>query len=86
MTLDPEVEGVGTIREVRISKCRNRDGVYAELIMNTGFIYPCCLDFSVDAKPGDRLDPKKLRYRTAVKKNGEEYTIIKGVRLPKSTP
>ena len=85
MTLGPEVEGVGTIKEVRICKCRNRDGVYAELIMNTGFIHSCCLDFSVEAMPGDRLDPNKLRYRTAVKKNGQEYTIIKGVLLPRSS-
>ena len=85
MSLGPEVEGLGTIKEVRICRCRNRDGVYAELVMNTGFIYPCCLDFSVEAEPGDRLDPNKLRYRNAVKKNGQEYTIIKGARLLKPT-
>ena len=78
LAFGPEVEGAGTIKEVRVRKCSNRDGVYAELLMNTGFLYSCCLDFSVNAEPGDKLDPNKLRYRNAVKKNGEKYLIIKG--------
>ena len=76
--LNPKVEGLGTIMKVSVERCRNREGVYCELIFNDGRIVSTCLDFSVEAKPGDKLDPNKLKYRRAMKKNGEQYIIIKG--------
>ena len=77
-TLDPQIDGMGTIVAVNVQACKNREGVYCELIFNDGHIRISCLDFSIDAKPGDALDPNKLRYRTAVKKNGQQYVILKG--------
>ena len=79
--LDREKTKHGTIETVIVCKCRNKDGVYLQLHMSTGQIYICCLDYSVDASPGDRLDPDRLKYKTAVKKNGEQYIIIKGPLL-----
>lgn len=81
--LEPNVEGVGIIVEVQVRPCRNRDGVYCEMVFNNGRICVTCLDFSVSAKPGDRLDPNKLKYRTAVKKNGNQYIILKGPLIKK---
>lgn len=76
--LNPQVEGVGTIIEARARPCRNRDGVYCELVFNNGLLHMCCLDFSVKVSPGDKLDINTLRYRNAVKKNGQNYLILKG--------
>ena len=76
--LDKDMGEQGTINIVRVCKCRNKDGVYLELIFSTGRVCVCCLDYSVDAAPGDTLDPDKLKYKTAIKKNGEQYVIIKG--------
>ena len=76
--LDPRIEGVGTIVEARVKKCRNRDGVYCQIVLDDGRLGIACLDYSVNADPGDKLDPNKLRYRKAVKKNGDRYMIIKG--------
>lgn len=81
LPLGPEIEGSGTISEALVQRCRNRDGVYIQLIMNTGIVYSCCLDYSIDANSGDKLNPETLRYRSAVKKNGERYLIIKGSLL-----
>lgn len=78
LPLDIEIEGVGRIVEARVRERSNHNGVYVELIMYTGLICPCCLDFSVNAASGDRLDTSTLLYRKAVKKNGEKYIIIKG--------
>ena len=83
--LDPNIENLGTIVQTRVRKSQYGDRLYVQLIFNNGLIRPCCLDFSVDANPGDELDPNKLRYRNAVKKNGEKYVIIKGARLSPQT-
>ena len=77
-TMDREKTKHGTLETVTVCKCRNKEGVYLRLQMSTGQIYICCLDYSVDASPGDLLDPDKLKYKIAVKKNGEQYVIIKG--------
>jgi len=79
--LDPNIEDLGTIVQVCVRQSQHENRLYAELIFNNGLIRPCCLDYSVDAKSGDRIDPNKLRYRVAVKKNGEKYIIIKGTKL-----
>lgn len=72
------LEGSSRIVEVRVCRCKNRDGVYCEIIFNDGRICISCLDFSVNAKPGDKLDPNGLKYRIATKKNGDQYAILKG--------
>ena len=79
--LDPNVEGLGTIVEARVCKLTYRAGNYCEIIFNNGRIYSSFLDYSIDARPGDRLDPSNLRYRLATKKNGDKYMLIKGSLL-----
>lgn len=79
--LDPSIENLGTIIQVCVRQSQYGNRLYVQLIFNDGSIRSCCLDFSVEANPGDKLDPNKLRYRNAVKKNGEKYMIIKGTRL-----
>jgi hypothetical protein len=46
--------------------------------MSSGKTAISCLDYSINASPGDRLDPDKLKYKIAAKKSGERYLIIKG--------
>ena len=40
--------------------------------------YCFCLDFSVKAKPGNSLVMSSLKYRKAIKANGDSYIIVKG--------
>lgn len=79
--LDPNIEKLGTIVEARVQKYANRDNYYCQLVFNNGRISNQYLDFSMMVEQGDRLDPQKLRYRTAVRKNGTPYIIIKGTPL-----
>lgn len=77
----PEIDGYGLIEEANICKQGNNNVFYVKIITEIGAIFTCFLDYSVKAEIGDKLDPHKLRYRTAVKKNGKEYIIIKGAVL-----
>ena len=81
LVLNPNIENLGTIVQVNVRQSQYGEWRYVQLVFNDGLIRTCFLDFSVDANPGDKLDPDKLRYRTAVKKNGERYIIIKGIKL-----
>ena len=76
--LGPEIDNISNIREAVVCECTKRDGVYALLIMDDGRKRPFCLDYSVSAEPGDKIDINTLRYRSAIKKDGQEYYIIKG--------
>ncbi len=77
----PKIEKLGTIVQACVHQSQYKNLLYLQLMFDDGVSRICCLDFSVDAKPGDQLDTNKLRYRKAVKKNGEKYVIVKGERL-----
>lgn len=79
--LDPNIENLGRIVQACVCQSQYGDRLYVQLVFNDGLIRPCCLDYSVKANSGDKLDPNKLRYRNAIKKNGQQYTIIKGIVL-----
>lgn len=80
--LDPHVEKLGTIVEVRVRKYQNSGKYYCQLVFNNGRISDNnYLDYSMSVEPGERLDPNSLRYRTAVRKNGTPYLLIKGTPL-----
>lgn len=79
--LGPEVEAGWSISEALVRRTNNGNGHYVELYMNDGRILHCCLDYSVEAESGDKLDINRLKYRDAIKKNGERYTILKGAVL-----
>lgn len=79
--LNREKTKLGEIEAVTVCKCRNKNGVYLQLQMSSGKTAISCLDYSIEASPGDMLDPDKLKYRIAAKKSGEQYMIIKGPLL-----
>ena len=76
--LAPKLEKVGKVVKAQVLKSKYKDGVYIELIFESGRIARGCLDFSVAAKPGDTLDPDTLRYKKKILRNGEPCVIIKG--------
>ena len=53
----------------------------AEIHMQNGIFYRHFLDYSVEAKPGEKLNLDTLKLRCATNKNGREYLIIKGAPI-----
>ena len=52
------------------------------IVLHTGRIVYAYLDYSYDAKPGDRLDVHSLVYRVGRRQDGSEYPIVKDRFLP----
>lgn len=72
-------ENTSTYKIVIVKKSNYKDALYLQIITNNGDQYYACLDFSVDAKPGDKLDPKTLLFKYGINKhNNSEYVVMKG--------
>lgn len=53
-----------------------------DIVLHTGRIIHAYLDYSYEAKPGDRLDVHSLVYRVGRRTDGSEYPIVKDRFLP----
>ena len=76
--LIPKIQDQGSIIKAIVCKSKKSDNLYLELVWNDGKVDHCCLDYSVNANPGDLLEVSSLRYKKATKKDGQEYVILKG--------
>lgn len=77
LPLDPERES-RVITKVKVCQSSHSNHCYVTVIFDDGALCYCCLDYSVQASAGDELDIHTLKYKHAVKQNGEKYVILKG--------
>lgn len=53
-----------------------------DIVLHTGRIVPAYLDYSYEAKPGDRLDVHSLVFRIGRRQDGTVYPIVKDRFIP----
>lgn len=80
LPLDPKRES-RTIAKVKVCQSQRSNHNYVTVLFEDGALCYCCLDYSVQADAGDELDINTLKYKHAVKQNGEKYVILKGTIL-----
>ena len=70
---------INSCKEVLVKKSNYKDILYLQLTMNDNGQRIACLDFSVNAKQGDKLEPKSLLLKYGVNRlTKKEYVIMKG--------
>ena len=70
---------IDSCKEVLVKKSAYKDVLYLQLTIGNNKTYTACLDFSVKAEQGDRLEPKTLLLKYGInKRTNNEYVIMKG--------